>query len=313
VVAAINEASLRAQIAATEDIVTIESDQLRVLQSQFELGGQSKVAVLAQAATLAQARATLPPLQKQLAQQRNQIAALIGGFPSQDQSEPFHLADLQLPADLPVSLPSQLIEQRPDVRAAEAQLHSASANIGVALANELPQFSITGSVGSTSLGFDKLFSPGSLVWSIAGSAAQTLFDGGILLHRERAAVAAFDQAAEQYRATVIAAVQNVADALRALQSDADAVSAQATAVQTALDSLEISRGQFRAGAITYLSLLTAQQTYQAARVSLAQAQGNRYADTAALFQALGGGWWHRTDVAPPTQGPDRLPLSLSTK
>ena len=313
VVAAITEASLRAQIAATEDIVTIESDQLRVLQSQFELGGQSKVAVLAQAATLAQTRATLPPLQKQLAQQRNQIAALIGGFPSQDQSEPFHLADLQLPTDLPVSLPSQLIEQRPDVRAAEAQLHSASANIGVALANELPQFSITGSVGSTSLGFDKLFSPGSLVWSIAGSAAQTLFDGGILLHRERAAVAAFDQSAEQYRATVIAAVQNVADALRALQSDADAVSAQATAVQTALDSLEISRGQFRAGAITYLSLLTAQQTYQAARVSLAQAQGNRYADTAALFQALGGGWWHRTDVAPPTQGPDRLPLPLPTK
>ena len=314
VVAAVNEASLRGQIAATEDIVAIETDQLRVLQSQFELGGASKVAVLAQNATLAQAKATLPPLQKQLAQQRNQLAALIGGFPSQDRSEPFDLADLQLPRDLPVSLPSRLIEQRPDVRSAEAQLHVASANIGVALANELPQFDITGSLGNTALGFAKMFSPGTGVWSIGGSVAQTLFDGGTLLHRERAAVAAFDQSAELYRATVISAVQDVANALRALEADADAVSAQATAVQTAFDSLEISRQQFQTGAITYLSLLTAQQTYQQARVSLAQAQGNRYADTAALFQALGGGWWHRTDVAATVDGgADRVALPIPTR
>jgi NodT family efflux transporter outer membrane factor (OMF) lipoprotein len=312
VVAAINEASLRGQIAATEDIVTIETDSLRVLQSQFELGGASKVAVLAQAATLAQTRATLPPLQKQLAQQRNQLAALIGSYPSEDRGEPFHLADLQLPRELPVSLPSKLLDQRPDVRAAEAQLHSASAQIGVALANELPQFNITGSLGSTALGFAGLFGPGAGVWSIAGSVAQTLFDGGTLLHRERAAVAAFDQSAELYRATVITAVQNVADALRALQTDADAVNAQATAVQTAFDSLEITRQQFQTGAITYLSLLTAQQTYQQSRIGLVQAQGNRYADTAALFQALGGGWWHRTDVVATTSGADRFALPLPT-
>jgi NodT family efflux transporter outer membrane factor (OMF) lipoprotein len=312
VVAAINEASLRGQIAATADVVAIETDSLRVLQSQFELGGASKVAVLAQAATLAQTRATLPPLQKQLAQQRNQLAALIGAYPSQDRGEPFHLADLQLPRDLPVSLPSQLIEQRPDVRSAEAQLHSASANIGVALANELPQFPITGSIGSDALGFAKLFSPGTGVWSIAGSVAQTLFDGGTLLHRERAAVAAFDQSADLYRATVISAVEDVANALRALEADADAVNAQALAVQTAFDSLEITRQQFQTGAITYLSLLTSQQTYQQSRIALVQAQANRFSDTAALFQALGGGWWHRTDVAATVAGADRIALPIPT-
>ncbi|MDB5365313.1 MAG: NodT family efflux transporter outer rane factor lipoprotein [Rhodospirillales bacterium] len=313
VVAAVNEASLRAQIAATEDVVALESDSLRVLQNQFELGGASKVAVLAQAATLAQTRATLPPLQKQLAQQRNQLAALTGGFPSQDHGQPFNLADLKLPQDLPVSLPSKLIEQRPDVRSAEAQLHVASANIGVAIANELPSFDITGSIGSTALGFGKMFSPGTGVWSLGGSVAQTLFDGGTLLHRKRAADAAFDQSSEQYRATVISAVQDVANALRALQADADAVNAQATAVQTASDSLAISRQQFQTGAITYLSLLTAQQTYQQARINLAVAQGNRYADTAALFQALGGGWWHRTDVAAKVDGPDRIALPIPTR
>jgi NodT family efflux transporter outer membrane factor (OMF) lipoprotein len=312
VVAAINEASLRGQIAATDDVVAIETDSLRVLQNQFELGGASKVAVLAQAATLAQTRATLPPLQKQLAQQRNQLAALIGAYPSQDRGEPFHLADLQLPRDLPVSLPSQLLEQRPDVRSAEAQLHTASANIGVALANELPQFPITGSIGSDALGFAKLFSPGTGVWSIAGSVAQTLFDGGALLHRERAAVAAFDQSADLYRATVISAVQDVANALRALEADADAVNAQAIAVQTAFDSLEITRQQFQTGAITYLSLLTSQQTYQESRIALVQAQANRFSDTAALFQALGGGWWHRTDVATTVAGADRVALPIPT-
>ena len=313
VVAAVNEASLRGQIAATDDVVAIETDSLRVLQNQFELGGASKVAVLAQAATLAQTRATLPPLQKQLAQQRNQLAALIGAYPSQDRGEPFHLADLQLPRDLPVSLPSQLIEQRPDVRSAEAQLHTASANIGVALANELPQFNITGSLGNDALGFAKMFSPGTGVWSIAGSVAQTLFDGGTLLHRERAAVAAFDQSTDLYRATVISAVQDVANALRALEADADAVNAQAAAVQTAFDSLDISRQQFQTGAITYLSLLTSQQTYQQSRIALVQAQANRFSDTAALFQALGGGWWHRTDVAATVAGADRIALPIPTR
>jgi NodT family efflux transporter outer membrane factor (OMF) lipoprotein len=306
VVAAVQEASLRRQISATEDIIKLESDQLRVVQNQFTLGGVSKSDVLTQQATLSATQATLPPLQKQLAQTRNQLTALAGRLPSQEVAETFNLDSLALPTDLPVSLPSALVAQRPDVRAADATLHATSANIGVATANELPQFTITGQVGSTALNFGSLFSPGTTVWAIAGSAAQTLFDGGTLLHRKRAAVAQFDEAAAQYRSTVIRAFQSVADALRALQYDADALKAQAAAESSALDSLNLARQQFQLGAITYLILLDAQRTYQQALINLVQAQANRYSDTAALFQAVGGGWWNRTDVTPDTKGaPDR--------
>jgi NodT family efflux transporter outer membrane factor (OMF) lipoprotein len=300
--AVIAEASLRAQIAATEEIIDVEAQQLAVLQRQFELGGASKVAVLAQAATLAQERATLPPLQKQLAQERNLLADLVGSFPSQDLGATFDLAALRLPQDLPVSLPSKLVEQRPDIRSAESQLHAASAEIGVAIANQLPQFTLTGQYGSSST--SSLFTPGSGVWSLGASVAQTLFDAGTLLHKKRATVAAFDASAAQYRSTVLAAFQNVADALRALQTDADALQAQVASERAAADSLAIAREQFKAGAITYLSLLTAEQTYQQARISLVQAQASRYSDTVALFQALGGGWWNRSDV-PPENGAHR--------
>lgn len=297
VTAAIQEASLRGQITATQDIIDYESQQLVVLQHQLDLGGASKAAVLAQAATLAQTRATLPTLQKQLAQTRNQLATLAGQLPGDAISARFELASLQLPADLPLSLPSQLVEQRPDVRASEALLHAFSAEIGVATARQLPQFTLTGSFGSVGAPITNLFSPHTGVWSIGAGVTQTLFDAGTLLHQKRAAVAAFDQAAAQYRSTVLTAFQNVADALRAIESDADALAAQVASVQSAGDSLELSRQQFQLGAITYLSLLTAEQTYQQARISLVQAQSNRYADTAALFQALGGGWWNRQDAA----------------
>lgn len=297
VTAAVNEASLRGRIAATQDIIQAETEQLDVVRRQFELGGASKADVLAQESTLAQTQATLPPLQRQLAQQRNQLMALIGRFPSQDKGEIFELSDLQLPQELPVSLPSQLVEQRPDVRAAEAQLHQASAEVGVATANMLPQFTLSADAGTAALELGSLFGPGSALWSLAAAVSQPIFQGGTLLHRKRAAVAAFDQAAAQYRGTVLSAFQNVADALRALQSDAEALAAQVAAERSAADSLALSREQFRAGAITYLSLLNAEQTYQQARINLVQAQAARYADTAALFQALGGGWWNRTDVA----------------
>jgi NodT family efflux transporter outer membrane factor (OMF) lipoprotein len=304
--AAVEEASLRAQIAATEDIIGYETQELKVLQSQFELGGISKAAVLQQAATLAQERATLPALQKLLSQQRDLLTALAGKFPSEELEEKFDLSMMRLPPNLPLSLPSQLVEQRPDIRAAEAQLHEASADIGVATANQLPQFSITGSYGSTSLGFNNLISPGTGVWSIGGAVAQTIFDAGTLLHKKRAAVAAFDEASAQYRSAVLTAFQNVADALRALESDADALKAQVAAERAAADSLALSEQQYKAGAITYLLLLTAEQTYQQTRISLVQAQAARYADTATLFQALGGGWWNRADAAGDDPGPERF-------
>jgi NodT family efflux transporter outer membrane factor (OMF) lipoprotein len=296
--AAVQEASLRGQIAATEEIVKIEAQALDILRKQLALGAVAGADVAAVEATLAQAQATLPPLQKQLEVERDLLTALLGRFPSQQPAEKFDLAALQLPRDLPVSLPSRLVDQRPDVRAAEAQLHSASADIGVAVAARLPQFALTGNVGTTALVFASLATPGNVFWSLAGNVTQTVFDAGTLLHKQRAAEAAFDQAAAQYRSTVITALQNVADALHATQSDADTLKATFAAERAAFTSLEIARRQLQLGAIGYLGLLTAENTYQTALVALVQAQANRYADTAALFQALGGGWWNRQDLAP---------------
>jgi len=299
VAAAVQEASLRGQIAATEEIIKIESASLDILRKQFQLGQVAGLDVAAVEAALAQAQATLPPLQKQLAVQRDLLTALIGRLPSQAPAEKFELASLQLPQELPVSLPSNLVEQRPDIQSAEAQLHSASALIGVALAARLPQFTLTGNAGTTANQISQLFmTPGTAFWTLAGNVAQTVFDAGTLLHKERAAVAAFEEAAAMYRSTVIAAFQNVADTLHALQSDADTLRAAFAAERAAFESLEITRMQLQFGAVNYLSLLTAQNTYQMALIALVQAQAARYADTAALFQALGGGWWNREDVPP---------------
>jgi NodT family efflux transporter outer membrane factor (OMF) lipoprotein len=297
VAAAVQEASLRGQIAATEEIINIQTGSLDILRKQLELGQVAGADVAAVEATLAQAQATLPPLQKQLAVQRDLLAALIGRLPSQEPAEKFELASLQLPQDLPVSLPSQLVDQRPDVRSAEAQLHAASAEIGVAIAAMLPQFTLTANAGTASnLMSQFITTPGTVFWTVAGNVAQTVFDAGTLLHKKRAADAAFDQVAAMYRSTVIAGFQNVADSLHALQSDADTLKAAYAAERAAFRSLEIARRQLQLGAIGYLGLLTAQNTYQTALISLVQAQAARYADTAALFQALGGGWWNRSDI-----------------
>jgi NodT family efflux transporter outer membrane factor (OMF) lipoprotein len=299
VAAAVQEASLRGQIAATEEIIKIQTGSLDILQKQLALGQVAGADVAAVEATLAQAQATLPPLQKQLAVQRDLLTALIGRLPSQEPAEKFELASLQLPQDLPVSLPSNLVEQRPDIQSAEAQLHAASAAIGVAVAAQLPQFTLTGNAGTTANQISQLFTtPGTAFWSLAGNVGQTVFDAGTLLHKKRAADAAFDEAAEMYRSTVIAAFQNVADSLRAILSDADTLKATHAAERAAFKSLEIARLQLQLGAIGYLGLLTAENTYDTALLALVQAQAARYADTAALFQALGGGWWNRTDTPP---------------
>ncbi|WOL25798.1 efflux transporter outer membrane subunit [Pseudomonas fragi] len=304
---AVSLASLRDQIAATGQIIQLQSDQLDLLQAQRRLGAIADTDVLTQQTALAQTRATLAPLQKQLAQTRNQLMAYLGRFPNQDKGERFNLASLHLPQELPVSLPSAIVEQRPDVRSAQAQLHEASANIGVAVANQLPQFSITGSLGSTVASGSTLFSAGSGVWSLAGAIAQPLFDAGALEHRKRAALAAYDQSAAQYRGTVLAAFQDVANALRALEADAEALKQQVAAEQSAQASLALVQAQYRLGAVAYINLLTAQQTYQNTVLTRVQAQAVRYSDTAALFQALGGGWWNRSDPDP--QGrPDRFGL-----
>src|SRR5215211_321501 len=302
VVAAINLASLQAQIDATQDIIRIVQNSLTVVRRQFDLGGASRADVLAQEAVLTQTQATLPPLQRQLAVQRNQLMRLVGRSPDQDRGESFNLTKLKLPEELPVSLPSQLVEQRPDVRAAEAQLHAASADIGVAVANQMPQFTITGALGFASSGISSLVVPGSGVWSIGLGIAQTILDGARLDHQRKAAIAAYERAAAQYKGTVQSAFQDVANALRALQTDADALRVQVAAEQTAAASLRLAEQQYQLGSANYLILLNAQQTYQTAVINRLRAQSARYADTAALFQALGGGWWNRTDVDPKSMG-----------
>jgi NodT family efflux transporter outer membrane factor (OMF) lipoprotein len=293
---AIQEASLRGQIEATQELITISTNMLKILREQYAKGYASELDVAAQESQLAQVAATLPPLLKQLAQQRDQLATLAGWFPSQDLVEKFELSSLQLPQELPLSLPSQLVEQRPDVRQAEENLHSASAQIGIARANRLPSFALTADAGSMAVVLGRLFSGGTGFWDVAAGVTQPIFDGGTLMHRERASRAAYIQADEQYRSTVLTSFQNVADTLNALQQDADALEAAAAAKDAARVTLDLTKKQLESGYTNYLALLSAEQAYQQALINLVQAQSNRYADTAALFQALGGGWWNRADV-----------------
>jgi NodT family efflux transporter outer membrane factor (OMF) lipoprotein len=294
--AAIEEASLRGQIGATNELIKINTDMLDILRNQFAKGYVSRLDVAAQEAQLAQVVATLPPLLKQLAQQRDLLAALSGGFPNQNLPETFQLDNLKLPQELPVSLPSQLVEQRPDVRQAEENLHAACALVGVAVANRLPTFTITADAGSLATVFSKLFSDSTGFWDVGAGVTQPIFEGGTLLHRERAAKAAYTEAEEQYRSTVLTAFQNVADTLNALQQDADALKTAAAAKEAAAVTLDLTKKQYQTGYVNYLGLLNAEQSYQQALINLVQAQANRYADTAALFQVLGGGWWNRADI-----------------
>jgi NodT family efflux transporter outer membrane factor (OMF) lipoprotein len=310
VTAVVAEASLRGQIAATLDIIKVESDQLEVVRQQFNVGAATKTDVLTQESEVATTQATLPPLQKQLEQQHHVLLALIGRFPNAALNDHLTLASLRLPTGLPLSLPSQLVEQRPDVRAAQEQLHEASAQVGVAIAARLPQFTLTGEYGAA--GPANLFSPGTIVWTAAASGTQSLFDGFTLLHQERAAKAAYDEAEAQYRNTVLGAFQNVADALRALQLDAATLRAQAAALRAASATLDLARGQYRLGAIAYVTLLNSQRTYAQARLALVQAQAARFADTAALFQALGGGWWNRIDVETNPLSPEDRGVATTT-
>jgi NodT family efflux transporter outer membrane factor (OMF) lipoprotein len=309
--AAIQEASLREQIRITLDLIDINRKALGTLHERERKGESSHVDVAAQEAALAQIAATLPPLRKALAQQRNLLAALAGRYPSEEPPEKFTLARLRLPRNLPVSLPSKLIAQRPDVRSSEELLHSAAAQVGVAIANTLPNITLNANPGYVGTQLPGLISPENLFWTVTGSATQTLFDAGTLLHQKRAAESAFDQAAASYRGTVIAAMQNVADSLRAIQQDAVALQRAVEFERAARTSLDLITQQYRDGLINILLQLQAQQSWQQARLTVVQAQAARLADTVALFQALGGGWWNRPPDSP-TQpvylGADKQPI-----
>jgi NodT family efflux transporter outer membrane factor (OMF) lipoprotein len=297
VAAAIQEASVRGQIAAARDIVRSELESLEIFRRQYALGQIAGADLAAQEAAAAQAEQTLPPLEKLLAQQQNLLAALVGHLPSEGSQAQFGLANLHLPTDVPVSLPARLVEQRPDVLIAEANYHTACAEVGVAEAAQLPSLTLTANPGAIATEASRLFEAGSEFWGVGAGLTQPLFEGGALYHRTRAAKAALDRAAAQYRSTVLAAFQNVADCLCALQSDAGLLRAAAASERAAASSLDIARRQVDLGALSYLSLLSAEQTYQQARMARVVAEAARYADTAALFQALGGGWWNQSAAA----------------
>ena len=299
VAAAIQEASLRAQIDATKRVIQAQTEVLELYNKQLRLGQIAGADVVQQQAQLSLSQQLLPPLEKQLAQQRNLLTALAGRLPSEEVGQTFTLASLRLPTKLPVSLPSRLVEQRPDVKAAEALVQQASANVGVAVANRLPQFSISATGGASAVRIAQLVNPGAAFFTIIGQATAPIFDAGTLYRRQRASEEALTQAQAQYRATVITAFQNVADTLRALQADAKAVAAASAAEKATGESLELIRKQYSAGAVNSTQVLIAQQGYLSALVTSAGARATQYADTAALFQALGGGWWNRMDVATP--------------
>ena len=296
VATAIQEASVQQQIDATRDAVAAMDKSLDILKYQFDKGYASGVDYAAQRAAEAAAAAALPPLIKQDAQLKDQLAVLVGRFPSQQPSERLDLTSLKLPEEIPVTLSSLLVAQRPDVLQAEANLHAASAQIGVAAANRLPNLTISGQAGSSALAFNELFTGDTAFWNATAALAAPLFGGFALYHAEQAARATYDQTAAQYRSTVLTAFQNVADTLTALQQDAEALKAAANSDAAAKTTLDITQYQLKVGYSNTLGLLNAEQAYQQAHIALLQAQASRYVDTAALFQALGGGWWHRTDL-----------------
>lgn len=304
------DASLRAQIAATKDIIRSETEQLTLLNQQFALGAIAQTDVLLQESNLAQTKAALPALEKQLGQNRNLLMVYLGRMPSEDRGESVALDALRLPDRLPLSLPSSLVRQRPDVLAAEETLHRANAQVGVATAAMLPKLTLSAAWGSQALSPNELFGPQTAAWSLAAGVAQPIFRGGALVHARESSIASRDQAAAQYRSTVLKAFQNVADSLRAIQADAKSLAAQTEAERVAGRSLEIARSQYKAGATTWTSVLAADQAHQNARIARVKAQAQRHADTAALMQALGGGWWNRveepatTDVAAAAENKD---------
>jgi NodT family efflux transporter outer membrane factor (OMF) lipoprotein len=295
--AAITKASLEDQIATTNDLIGLNRQILSLLQYQKSKGYVGGADIAAQQTQLAQLEASLPPLVKQRDQQNDLIAVLTGQYPSQPPTETLTLASLTLPSDLPLSLPSTLVAQRPDVLQAEENLHAASAEIGVARANRLPNITLSANAGTNALAIGQLLDPGTYFWNIGASLLAPIFDGGTKLHQERGARYAFQQSAEQYQSTVLTAFQNVADTLVALEQDANTLKSTKAAADAAKTSLDLSRLQYKDGYAAYLAVLNADQAYQQARLSLVQAEADRFTDTAALFQALGGGWWHRPELA----------------
>lgn len=318
VATAINEASLRAQIAAQQQLIAVYRNYLGTVQRQFELGGANGTDVALQRSQLAAAEAVLPPLEIALGKSRDALADYVGSTPAEAGLPVFTLGRLTLPQALPVSVPSSLLEQRPDVAQAEANLHAATALVGVAVANRLPQFSLPGGgtlVGTAAAQPAQLFTPGSYAIQLVAQAVQPIFQGGELLHAQRAAVAAMREAAAQWQQTALDAIANVSDTLIQLDGDSRLLGVTLEQQQAAARALTLAQLQYKLGGVAYLTVLQSEENAENAAISLVRAEASRYADTAALFVALGGGWWNRHDAPPPPASllPSLLPAFLTSE
>ncbi len=294
--AAVAQAAYQAQIDATEQIINIVKEQLKLTETQSTAGTVAYASVVSLQTQLATAEATLPPLQQNLSKTKHLLAALVGRTPGEWAPPRLTLKDITLPHKLPVTLPSDLVRRRPDILAAEAQLHSASAKIGVATAALFPIITLSAGLGKNLSDLTKIFGPAGLFWSVGGNAAETLFQGGTRWFQRKAALEAYQASLAGYQQVVITAFQQVADSLRALENDAKTLKAQTEALNAATQALQFVKANHQAGLVNYLQILTADNQYQQARINVIQAQALRLQDTAALYVALGGGWW-----APGTQ------------
>ncbi|HUJ86620.1 MAG TPA: efflux transporter outer membrane subunit [Burkholderiales bacterium] len=288
---AITIASLRAQIQAAEDVVSDDMRNVELVQLEFEAGKVARTDVLTAQTQLASDRTLLPPLRQQLAAARHALAILTGRSPAQWSPPDFDLKDFTLPGALPLSLPSALVRQRPDILAAEAQLHADSAAIGIATAQLYPGLTLSASLGQTALDAGSLFNGANAYWSLAGQLAAPLFHGGTLEAQRRAAIDTYRAQLATYEQTVLQAFQQVADSLRALEHDAELLASNQQLLDTATDALQLQRASYEAGKSSVLQLIDAERSYQQARLGLAKAQAQRLQDTAQLLVALGGGWW----------------------
>jgi len=289
---AVAEAAYRAEIDALEGLIELQKDQVAIAAVQAQAGTVPYSNVLSLKSQLATSEASIPALEQKLEQSEDLLAALTGHVPAEWHAPPLDLQDLRLPRDLPVSLPADLVRQRPDVLAAEATGHAASANVGIATAALLPSFSLTGTLGSTANSTHGLLAPGNGAWNGGATLSAPLFEGGTLWYKRRAAVDNYNAAMALYRQTVLAAFEQVADSLHALDSDAAALSAQDEALSTSAQALHLIQANYQAGIATYLDVLNADTQYRQAKIADIQALAVRYQDTVALFAALGGGWWN---------------------
>lgn len=299
-------AAYQEEIEATRQLIDLETQQVAIAQARATAGTVPYSNVLSMQSQLATSQATLPPLQQKIDQADHLLAMLLGRFPSEWQATELRLDSFSLPGELPLSLPSSLVRQRPDILQAEARMHAASADIGVATAAMFPSFSLTGSYGGASATFSNLSASDNRFWDIGPTVDVPIFQGGALVARRQAAVAAYEKSAADYRGTVLAAFVQVADTLKALQHDAESLAAYDAALKTAKDALDLVQANFSAGLVGYLEVLTADTQYHQAQIARIQALALRYQDTSALFVALGGGWWH-DDPASAKQEEGRAP------